>query len=105
MAVCARGEILVSATALDLMDGSGLAFEDAGHHELKGIQRGATLCRVARSVPRPQNGFVAMSHVIAIRLARPITSTSSGRSAALAAASSSSLFGVACGSPGLGLRT
>jgi class 3 adenylate cyclase len=29
-------EILVSATVLDLVDGSGLAFEDAGRHELKG---------------------------------------------------------------------
>jgi class 3 adenylate cyclase len=37
LAVAAPGEILVSATVLDLVDGSGLAFEDAGHHELKGI--------------------------------------------------------------------
>jgi class 3 adenylate cyclase len=37
MAVAAPGEILVSATVLDLVDGSGLAFEDAGRHELKGI--------------------------------------------------------------------
>jgi hypothetical protein len=36
MAVAAPGEILVSATVLDLVDGSGLAFEDAGRHELKG---------------------------------------------------------------------
>jgi class 3 adenylate cyclase len=35
--VATPGEILVSATVLDLVDGSGLAFEDAGHHELKGI--------------------------------------------------------------------
>ncbi|HEX6760060.1 MAG TPA: hypothetical protein VF086_16895 [Propionibacteriaceae bacterium] len=35
--MAAPGEILVSATVLDLVGGSGLAFEDAGRHELKGI--------------------------------------------------------------------
>jgi class 3 adenylate cyclase len=37
MAVAGSGEILVSATVMDLLDGSGLIFEDAGIHELKGL--------------------------------------------------------------------
>ena len=31
------GEVLVSSTVKDLTAGSGLKFEDAGEHELKGI--------------------------------------------------------------------
>jgi class 3 adenylate cyclase len=31
------GEILVSGTTRDLLDGSGLRFDDRGLHELKGI--------------------------------------------------------------------
>ncbi len=31
------GEVLVSSTVKDLVAGSGLAFEDRGQHELKGI--------------------------------------------------------------------
>jgi class 3 adenylate cyclase len=31
------GEVLVSSTVKDLVAGSGLAFQDRGHHELKGI--------------------------------------------------------------------
>jgi class 3 adenylate cyclase len=37
MAVAGSDEILVSATVMDLVDGSGLTFEDAGIHELKGL--------------------------------------------------------------------
>ena len=37
MAVAGAGEVLVSATVMDLVDGSGLSFEDAGSHELKGL--------------------------------------------------------------------
>jgi class 3 adenylate cyclase len=37
MSVAAPGEILVSATVRDLIDGSGLEFEDRGLRELKGI--------------------------------------------------------------------
>lgn len=36
-AVAAPGEILVSSTVKDLVAGSGLAFEDHGEHELKGV--------------------------------------------------------------------
>lgn len=32
-----RSEVLVSRTVKDLVAGSGLVFEDAGDHELKGI--------------------------------------------------------------------
>ena len=31
------GEVLVSSTVKDLVAGSGLAFEDVGEHQLKGI--------------------------------------------------------------------
>jgi class 3 adenylate cyclase len=37
LALAGPGEILASATTRDLVDGSGLAFEDRGPHELKGI--------------------------------------------------------------------
>jgi class 3 adenylate cyclase len=37
MSAAGPGEILVSATVMDLVDGSGLSFEDAGLYELKGI--------------------------------------------------------------------
>jgi class 3 adenylate cyclase len=47
MAVAAPGEILVSATVMDLVDGSGLAFEDAGAHELKGLHGRRQLYRLA----------------------------------------------------------
>ena len=38
MAVAGPDEILVSATVMDLVDGSDLGFEDAGKHELKGFR-------------------------------------------------------------------
>lgn len=37
LALAGPDEILASATTRDLVDGSGLAFEDRGRHELKGI--------------------------------------------------------------------
>lgn len=36
-ALAAANEVLISATTRDLLDGSGLAFEDRGVHELKGL--------------------------------------------------------------------
>ena len=36
-ALAGAGEILVSNTVKDLVVGSGLMFEDAGEHELKGV--------------------------------------------------------------------
>jgi class 3 adenylate cyclase len=41
------GEILVSQTVRDLAAGSGLSFEDAGEHELKGVPDRWHLYRVA----------------------------------------------------------
>jgi class 3 adenylate cyclase len=43
----AASEVLVSQTVKDLVAGSGLAFEDAGEHELKGIADRWRLYRVA----------------------------------------------------------
>jgi hypothetical protein len=37
LALAGPGDILTSSTTRDLVDGSGLAFEDRGRHELKGI--------------------------------------------------------------------
>jgi class 3 adenylate cyclase len=37
MALAGPSEVLVSSTVKDLVAGSGLAFEDAGEHELKGV--------------------------------------------------------------------
>jgi len=50
MAAAGRSEVLVSQTVKDLVAGSGLAFEEAGEHELKGI---ADRWRLYRVVPSP----------------------------------------------------
>jgi class 3 adenylate cyclase len=47
MAVAGPGDILVSATVMDLLEGSGLTFEDAGLHELKGLRGPRQLYRLA----------------------------------------------------------
>ena len=41
-----RGEVMVSQTTHDLVEGSGLDFEDRGAHELKGIDRARRLYAV-----------------------------------------------------------
>ena len=46
-AVAGADEVLVSSTVHDLVAGSGLAFEDAGEHELKGVPDTWHLYRVA----------------------------------------------------------
>jgi pimeloyl-ACP methyl ester carboxylesterase len=46
-------EVLVSSTVKDLVVGSGLAFEDAGGHELKGVPGEWRLYRVAGRQPTP----------------------------------------------------
>jgi class 3 adenylate cyclase len=43
------GEVLVSSTVKDLVAGSGLAFEDRGRHELKGVPGAWQLYAVERS--------------------------------------------------------
>ncbi len=47
MGVAGPGEILVSATVMDLVDGSGLQFEDVGVFELKGLHGARQLYRLA----------------------------------------------------------
>jgi class 3 adenylate cyclase len=47
MAVAGTGEILVSATVMELLEGAGPTFEDAGIHELKGLNGARQLYRVA----------------------------------------------------------
>ncbi len=49
MAVAGPGEVYVSATVLDLVDGSGLTFDDAGVHELKGLHGARQLYRLAET--------------------------------------------------------
>jgi class 3 adenylate cyclase len=46
MNVAGPNEIFVSATIRDLVDGSGLSFEDAGAHELKGLEGSRQLYRL-----------------------------------------------------------
>ena len=46
-AMAGPSEVLVSQTVKDLVAGSGLTFEDAGEHELKGIPDRRRLYRVA----------------------------------------------------------
>jgi class 3 adenylate cyclase len=47
MAHAGPSEVLVSQTVKDLVAGSGLRFEDAGEHELKGVPDRWRLHRVA----------------------------------------------------------
>jgi class 3 adenylate cyclase len=46
MALAGPGEVLVSATTGDLLEGSGLRLEDAGTHELKGLSSPRHVFRV-----------------------------------------------------------
>ena len=52
-ALAGPGEILVSRTVQDLVVGSGLIFEDAGEHELKGVPDRWRLYRVADGASEP----------------------------------------------------
>jgi class 3 adenylate cyclase len=45
--VAGPGEILASATLMDLVDGADLTFEDAGAHQLKGLKGARQLYRLA----------------------------------------------------------
>jgi class 3 adenylate cyclase len=47
-ALAGASQVLVSQTVKDLVAGSGLVFEDAGDHELKGVPDRWRLYRVAR---------------------------------------------------------
>ena len=46
LAVAGTGEVLVSSTTRDLLEGSGITFEDAGMHELKGLSGARALSRL-----------------------------------------------------------
>ena len=46
MSAAGRDEVVVSSTTRDLLEGSGLQFEDAGSHELKGLSGARSLYRV-----------------------------------------------------------
>jgi class 3 adenylate cyclase len=46
MATAAPGEVLATSTVKDLTAGSGIIFEDAGEHQLKGVPDRWRLCRV-----------------------------------------------------------
>ena len=48
-AIAGAGEVLVSATTRDLLDGSGLVFEDRGPHELKGLSGPRSIFALVRS--------------------------------------------------------
>ena len=47
MSLAGPDEVLVSSTTADLLEGSGLALEDAGAHELKGLSGRRQLYRLA----------------------------------------------------------
>jgi class 3 adenylate cyclase len=47
MSIARGGEVLVSSTTKDLLEGSGLDLEDAGSHELKGLAGERRLYRLA----------------------------------------------------------
>jgi class 3 adenylate cyclase len=49
-ALAGASEVLVSQTVKDLVAGSGLAFEDKGVHELKGVPDSWRLYRVLETV-------------------------------------------------------
>jgi class 3 adenylate cyclase len=51
MAVAGPGEILVSPTVMDILEGSGMTFDDAGIHELKGLHGTRQLYRLATLEP------------------------------------------------------
>jgi class 3 adenylate cyclase len=48
-AIAAAGEVLVSSTVRDLVAGSGFVFEDAGRHQLKGLDEPVQVYRVAEA--------------------------------------------------------
>jgi class 3 adenylate cyclase len=48
MALAGPGEVLVSATTGDLLEGSWLGLEDAGAHELKGLSSPRRVFRASR---------------------------------------------------------
>jgi class 3 adenylate cyclase len=60
--LAAPSEVLVSHTVKGLVSGSGLVFEDAGEHELKGVPDRWQLYRVL-TTPPPLSGDLRNSQV------------------------------------------
>lgn len=91
MAVAGAAEVLVTRTTRDLVVGSEAAFEEAGTHELKGVEGAWLLYRlvsVAQRLPGPLDPDVAAERLAAVvrqRLRRPRWPLVAG-AAALAAA-------------------
>jgi class 3 adenylate cyclase len=48
MSLAGDGQVVLSDTTRDLLEGSGLALEDAGHHELKGLTGDRRLFQVVQ---------------------------------------------------------
>ncbi len=65
MSVAKAGEVMVSSTTRDLLEGSGLDLEDAGSHALKGITGERRLYRL---VAQPADGDIGVG---AVRNGRP----------------------------------
>lgn len=55
-ALAAPGEVLVSSTTRELVSGSGLAFDDRGSHELKGLTGTRQLFALVSGDPAPVTG-------------------------------------------------
>lgn len=55
-ALAAPGEVLVSSTTRELVSGSGLAFDDRGAHELKGLTGTRQLFALVSGDPAPVTG-------------------------------------------------
>jgi class 3 adenylate cyclase len=53
MSFAGPGEVLVSSTTNELLEGSGLILEDAGSQELKGLPGGRRLFRLVAASPAP----------------------------------------------------
>jgi class 3 adenylate cyclase len=51
MGVAGPGDILLSATVVEILDGSGMTFDDAGVHQLKGLNGGRQLYRLVALEP------------------------------------------------------
>lgn len=47
MALASASEVFASAATIGLVDGSGIAFEDHGHREIKGLDRPIHVYRLA----------------------------------------------------------
>jgi class 3 adenylate cyclase len=65
--VCAEAgpsEVLVSQTVTDLVAGSGISFDDAGEHELKGLDGRWKLYRARPASPAGTDGATALTTVL-----------------------------------------